>query len=113
MIWAYSNTKPSSNAVDATIVQHDKMGSATMDLTQTVDALSTGTGATTTVIGTSTQTTVSLPTGVSSNGTSSEDGSLTDSEKTIRTHGILMTVGFLVFLPLGTGAPLRQTSEQY
>lgn len=100
MVWAYSNTKPSSSAVDATIVQHDKFGTATMDLTQTVDALSTATGATTTVIGTSTQTIISLPTGVSANGTSS-DTSLTDSEMTIRTHGILMTLGFLVFLPLG------------
>lgn len=83
-----------------------------MDLTQTVDALSTATGATTTVIGTSTQTIISLPTGVSANGTSS-DTSLTDSEMTIRTHGILMTLGFLVFLPLGMWVQLCQASEQY
>ncbi|KAG8965029.1 hypothetical protein FRC05_003504 [Tulasnella sp. 425] len=100
MVWAYSNTKPSSSAVDATIVQHDKMGSVTMDLTQTVDALSTATGATTTVIGTSTQTIIPLPTGISSNGTLSKDNSLTDSEKTIRTHGIFIarfsrTISFL------------------
>ncbi|KIO22243.1 hypothetical protein M407DRAFT_119755 [Tulasnella calospora MUT 4182] len=101
MIWAYSNAKPASSAVDAKIVQHAKMGAVTMDLTQSVSDLSVATDVTTTVIGTSTQTIVSLPTGVSSNGTSSEDTSLTDEENTIRTHGILMTVGFLLCLPLG------------
>ncbi|KAG9047256.1 hypothetical protein FS837_002729 [Tulasnella sp. UAMH 9824] len=101
MIWAYSTKKPSSSAVDATIEQHDKMGSVIIDLTQPVNDLSVSTDATTTVIGTSTQTIVPLPTGVSSNATSSDDTPLTDSEKTIRTHGILMTVGFLLCLPLG------------
>ncbi|KAG8897988.1 hypothetical protein FRC01_011075, partial [Tulasnella sp. 417] len=101
MIWSYSTKKPSSSAVDAKLVQHDKMGTATMDLTQIVNALATGTGATTTVVGTSTQTIIPLPTGVSSHESSSDDEPLTDSEKTIRTHGILMTTGFLLFLPLG------------
>ncbi|KAG8976305.1 hypothetical protein FRC05_004221 [Tulasnella sp. 425] len=101
MIWAYSTSKPSSSAVDAQLVQHDKMGTATMDLTQSVSALSTGRGATTTVIGTSTQTIIPLPTGASSDGNSSEGASRPDPEKKIRTHGVLMTVGFLVCLPIG------------
>lgn len=101
MIWSYSTKKPSSSAVDATIVQHDKMGTATMDLSQSVNALATGTGATTTVVGTSTQTIIPLPTGASSHESSNEDIPLTDSEKTIRTHGILMTTGVLLCLPIG------------
>ncbi|KAG9025953.1 hypothetical protein FS837_004769 [Tulasnella sp. UAMH 9824] len=101
MIWSYSTKKPSSSAVDATLVQHDKMGTAIMDLTQSVNNLATGTGATTTVVGTSTQTIIPLPTGASSHESSSEETPLTDSEKTIRTHGILMTTGFLLCLPIG------------
>lgn len=105
MIWSYSTKKPSSSAVDATIVQHDKMGTATMDLTQSVNNLAVGTGATTTVVGTSTQTIIPLPTGASSPESSSKDEPLTDSEKTIRTHGILMTTGFLLCLPIGRLRP--------
>ncbi|KAG8892142.1 hypothetical protein FRC01_014323, partial [Tulasnella sp. 417] len=101
MIWAYSTQKPPSGAIDAKIARQDEMGTVTMDLTQPVNDLSVATDATTTVIGTSTQTIIPLPTRVASNVTSGKDTPLTDAEKTIRTHGILMTVGFLLCLPLG------------
>ncbi|KAG9047254.1 hypothetical protein FS837_002727 [Tulasnella sp. UAMH 9824] len=101
MIWSYSTKKPSSSAVDATIAQHDKMGTATMDLTQSVNDLASRSGATNLVMGTNTQTDIPLSTGVSSHETSSKDTPLTDSEKTIRTHGVLSTTGFLVCLPIG------------
>ncbi|KAG9015664.1 hypothetical protein FRB90_004552 [Tulasnella sp. 427] len=70
-----------------------------MDLTQNVDALATGPSATVTVIGSSTQTL--LPTATGSSAPISTSAGLSDFEKTIRTHGILMSVGFLVCLPLG------------
>ncbi|KAG8942700.1 hypothetical protein FRC00_011655 [Tulasnella sp. 408] len=97
MIWAYSTTKPSSSAVDATIDQHDKMGSTIMDLTQPVGDLSVSTSGTTTNTGTNTQTSLPLSTGVSSNVTSSDDTPLTDSEKTIKTHGsgLMNSLSFL------------------
>ncbi|KAG8941877.1 hypothetical protein FRC04_004054 [Tulasnella sp. 424] len=102
LIWAYSSQRPPSSAVDAPLVQHDNMGTFSIDLTQPVNALPTGTPAITTVIGTSTRVISPTPTGSSSNsGNASPDVVLTASQKKIRTHGILMSVGFLVLLPLG------------
>ncbi|KAG8895682.1 hypothetical protein FRC01_012249, partial [Tulasnella sp. 417] len=98
LIWAYSTQRPSSSAVDATLVQHTNMGTFTIDLTQPMNALPTGTA----VIGTSTQAAGPTPTGTSSNsGSTSSDIALSASQRKIRTHGILMSIGFLVLLPLG------------
>lgn len=102
LIWAYSSQRPSSSAVDAALVQHDNMGTFTIDLTQPMNALPTGTAAITTVVGTSTQVVGPTPTGRPSNsGNAGPDIVLSASQKKIRTHGILMSVGFLVLLPLG------------
>ncbi|KAG8958005.1 hypothetical protein FRC00_003195 [Tulasnella sp. 408] len=99
LIWAYSTQRPSSSAVDAALVQHDNMGTFTIDLTQPMNALPTGTAAAT---GTSTQVVGPTPTGRPSNsGNAGPDVVLSASQRKIRTHGILMSVGFLVLLPLG------------
>lgn len=80
-----------------------------MDLTQPTTVLPIGT-VSVSVIGTSTRF-ITTPTSVAaSSGTPTTSTPtvaqpqvlLTPSEKKIKTHGILMSIGFLVILPLGT-----------
>ncbi|KAG8897551.1 hypothetical protein FRB99_008069, partial [Tulasnella sp. 403] len=102
MIFAYCLTRPSSSAPDATLQQHLDMGTFTIDLTQPMNALPTGI-ISTAVIGSSTEIVAATPTGAPASSTpiAASVFPLTPEEERIRTHGILMSIGFLVLLPLG------------
>lgn len=89
VIWAWCKTAPSGNTVDATITQHDDEGELTLHLSNPLTNYDDG------------STTPSQTTGpVTSYGT--EDAIiLTPSMKIFIAHGVLMTVGFMIILPLG------------
>ncbi|KAG8979326.1 hypothetical protein FRB93_010145 [Tulasnella sp. JGI-2019a] len=102
LLFAYSNARPSSSAVDATMQQHLESGPFVMDLTRSVDALATGPYSSGTATIPSTPIGGTGTTGTSSSNTTFTGSiGLTPDEKKIRTHGILMTTGFLILLPLG------------
>lgn len=87
------------------IQQHTDMGTLRLDLTKPMSALPTGT-IVASVIGTSTVVVIPTPTGAVTDqqnpmGTPETDIPLSRDEKNIRTHAILMSLGFLVFLPFG------------
>ncbi|KAG8854217.1 hypothetical protein FRB96_007773 [Tulasnella sp. 330] len=101
MIFAWSTVRPSSNAVDAILQQHTESGPYTMDLTQSVGALPTGTffvnSGGTTVVGA-----VPTATASSGNGTTTPPTAftgvvgLTRDQNRIRTHArFSRTVPFL------------------
>lgn len=108
LIWAWSKEIPGGNTPDASIVQHDDTGSFTLSLTNplpdSVDGpTSSGGGGGGYGSGTSTR----APT---STGTSSDDDDddvsliavpLTPSQKVFVAHGVLLTLAFMVILPLG------------
>ncbi|KAH8828486.1 hypothetical protein DL96DRAFT_1799194 [Flagelloscypha sp. PMI_526] len=94
LIYAFGTTKPSSSAVDADLEQHAQEGAFTIDLSSTTSTPTAG----------ETPSTPSSTSGSSSgsnSGSSSSSQPLSNFEKMIVAHGILMSIGFLVLLPIG------------
>jgi len=100
LIWAWSQTPPSGNAPDSTIVQHDDTGAFTMTLTNplpdSIDGPTSSGGNSTTSTSTSTS---------NSNYDDNDNDlvgiPLTPSQKVFVAHGVLLTLAFMVILPLG------------
>ncbi|KAF6761163.1 hypothetical protein DFP72DRAFT_987962 [Ephemerocybe angulata] len=90
IIYAFGTTNPGSTASNARLLEHIAQGTMTLDLTK-VDTSGTGTGTGTGTGG-----------GV---GGSSSLGPLTDTQKMIVAHGIIATLGFVLFLPIGALVP--------
>jgi len=91
LIWAWSKTAPSGNAPDSTIVQHDDTGTFTMTLTSSIDGSTSN---------------ATTSTGNSDSDSDDDDNGyidipLTPSQKAFVAHGVLLTLAFMVILPLG------------
>ncbi|KAF5317104.1 hypothetical protein D9611_003773 [Ephemerocybe angulata] len=90
IIYAFGDTNPGSTASNARLLEHIAQGTMTLDLTK-VDTSGTGTG-------------TGTGTGGGAGGSSSL-GPLTDTQKMIVAHGIIATLGFVLFLPIGALVP--------
>ncbi|TEB38159.1 hypothetical protein FA13DRAFT_727346 [Coprinellus micaceus] len=84
IIWAWSSIQPSSSAPDARLVQHTAQGTMSLNLANVISGGS-GSG--------------------SNSGSSSGAGALTSRQKMILAHGIIATLGFILFLPIGALIP--------
>jgi hypothetical protein len=84
-----SQTAPSGSSPDATIVKHDEDGTITLNLANALPNYNDG----------STTTNSSTTTPVASYG--SDQVSLTPGMKVLIAHGVFLTLGFMVILPLG------------
>lgn len=108
LIWAWSKETPGGNTPDASIVQHDDTGSFILSLTNplpdSVDGpTSSGGGG---GYGGGTSTRAPTPTGTSNSDSGDDDVSLisiplTRSQRVFVAHGVLLTLAFMVILPLG------------
>lgn len=109
IIWAYGTTNPGSSSVSASIVKHVAAGTSQLNLGNALTSTSRNPanpvsfGFSPTASGSSSNS--------SSNSTTTDGGSASDGasgaplasyEKMWIAHGILTTVGFLVFLPFGS-----------
>ncbi|KAG8941717.1 hypothetical protein FRC03_004045 [Tulasnella sp. 419] len=105
MIYAYSGTRPSSSP-DAVLQKHLQSGTFVMDLTRPQATLPTGSCTPNSYVPTRTYSRSATPT--SSPGQSQSqfyDPPLTSDERKLVTHGILMSLAFLVLLPIGALIP--------
>ncbi|KAK7677534.1 hypothetical protein QCA50_019540 [Cerrena zonata] len=98
IIWAYGNTNPGSDAVDATLVQHLNSGPTSLNLANTLAASDRD----------PTDPAVSTLAGGTTSDSGSGSGSsgsvvipLLNYQKMLIAHGVLCTIGFLLLLPAG------------
>jgi len=91
LIWAWCKTPPAGNTVDATIVQHDDEGSLVMNLANPLPNYNDG----------PTSSEAATPTTAPVNTYGDDTIPLTSSMKIFIAHGVFLTLGFMVILPLG------------
>jgi hypothetical protein len=92
-----SKQQPSSNSPDADIVEHDDEGTLSMNMANPLPDSIDGPATTATTSGATPAATSNLP---SSYG-NSDSFALTPSQKIFAAHGVLLTLAFMVILPLG------------
>lgn len=80
IIWAYSGANPDSASEDANLQIHDSMGTLSLDLTKSLDSSSSD---------------------PASGGSSSSSQPLTQVQKLVIAHAVLLGVAFLILLPAG------------
>lgn len=106
IIYAWSSTAPSSNSPDASIVEHDDKGTMSLNLVNQLPSFydEVGSNSTTTIptSGGSTSDSGSNTNSGSNSGSSNNIAiPLTPSQKVLAAHGIILTIAFLIILPLG------------
>ena len=94
LVWAFSDNRPSSAAVDAPITEHVSQGRLSLNLANTITQTTPGTTPNSGSNGNSGNS--------PSSGSNANTEPLTSRERMLVAHGIVLTVGFLAFLPFGS-----------
>lgn len=107
VVWAWCKTAPSGSAVDTTLTEHDDNGSFTLNLSNPLPDSVEGTGGSSSAAGTATGAPTATPSSGSSNNDDEDEEALlaaiplTQSQKVFLAHGVLLTLAFMILLPIG------------